>query len=202
MAGRGPSFTVLNGEALFAGDDANGQVGLWVTNGTAAGTHELNVSGASTGAVGGSGAHLEGLTVFNNEVLFWGTNASGIEGLWVTDGTAAGTHGLISRGPTRFDHETFTVFNGEVLFGALDTNNQHGLWVTNGTAAGTHELTGISGAYAGAGGLAPSGGNPQVDGAGLNGPMASQTGHCTSKSRCGSSTILILSATTSSKCSA
>ncbi len=83
--------------ALFEGLDANGQVGLWVTNGTAAGTHELlGISGASTAGV---------------------------------------------------EPSSLTVFDGEVLFNGLDASGQHGLWVTNGTAAGTHELTGIAGAY-------------------------------------------------------
>src|SRR5262245_23649364 len=45
------------------------------------------------------------------------------------------------------------VFNNEVLFDGLDASNQTNLWVTNGTAAGPYELTGISGAYTGSGGL-------------------------------------------------
>jgi hypothetical protein len=36
-----PSFTIFNGEVLFSGTDASGNLGLWVTNGTAVGTHEL-----------------------------------------------------------------------------------------------------------------------------------------------------------------
>ena len=37
---------------LFDGYDSSGKTGLWVTNGTAAGTHELTVADAYTGLVG------------------------------------------------------------------------------------------------------------------------------------------------------
>jgi ELWxxDGT repeat protein len=47
------------GQVLFSGIDTNGDVGLWVTNGTANGTHELtnisnaNVNGLHPNAKGG-----------------------------------------------------------------------------------------------------------------------------------------------------
>ena len=82
-------------------------------------------------------------------VLFQGQDASGVNGLWETNGTAAGTfeltgingvdvYGLAPNG--------FTVFNGKVLFVGDDSNGLEGLWLTDGTAAGTQELTAISGA--------------------------------------------------------
>jgi hypothetical protein len=85
-----PQFTVFNSEVLFRGTDANGNPGLWETNGTAAGTHELS---------GITGARMAGLspfdfTVLNSEVLFYGADSSGVQGLWETDGTAGGTHEL------------------------------------------------------------------------------------------------------------
>jgi ELWxxDGT repeat protein len=39
-------FTVFNGEVLFVGTDANVQIGLWATDGTTAGTHEITTFGA------------------------------------------------------------------------------------------------------------------------------------------------------------
>src|SRR6266567_474734 len=95
--------------------------------------------------------------MFRPTVLFNGLDASGHAGLWVTNGTAAGTFeltgisGAASFGTNPLD---LTAFGGEVLFNGTDASGQFGLWVTNGTAAGTHELTGISGANAG--GLNPS----------------------------------------------
>jgi ELWxxDGT repeat protein len=151
-------FTVLNGEVLFTGVDLSGKYGLWATNGTAAGTHEVtNIAGAST-----YGVNPADMTVFNGEVLFAGSPsnpASGNEDLWVTDGTGPGTHeitgisGVFSGGLRPSDLTVLTtLINGNIvtqaLFSGLDSNmnGTTGLWVTNGTGAGTHELTGISGA--------------------------------------------------------
>jgi ELWxxDGT repeat protein len=86
--------------------------------------------------------------LFNGYDAAVNTNA----GLWVTDGTAAGTYevtgigGAYARG---IDPQVMTVLNGEVLFNGTDAAANLGLWVTDGTAAGTHELTGISGTYQG-----------------------------------------------------
>ncbi|WP_128942946.1 hypothetical protein [Bradyrhizobium zhanjiangense] len=70
---------------LFEGIDANNTAGLWVTDGSATGPHEIT---------GVSGTHAAGLsprylTVFNGNVLFDGFNANGALGLWVTDGISA-----------------------------------------------------------------------------------------------------------------
>jgi len=147
-------ITVLNGEALFQGQDAAGKAGLWVTNGTAAGTRELTgISGAYTGSVGLSPSDL---TALNGEALFAGLDTAGDIGLWVTNGTASGTHeltGIVGADPSGLDPTNMTLFNGEVLFQGKVPSGSVALWVTDGTAAGTHELTGISGAYTGAGGF-------------------------------------------------
>src|SRR5579872_4577169 len=83
-------MTVFNGGMLFNGTDTSGLSGLWLTDGTVAGTHEL-VAGAG-GVSDPSGLNPNGLTVFDGEVLFNGVDASGHFGLWVTNGTAGGTH--------------------------------------------------------------------------------------------------------------
>jgi ELWxxDGT repeat protein len=144
--GFNPDLTSFNGQVLFVGRDASGGYGLWVSDGAAAGTHELT-------SIANAGALVRSFTVFNNQVLFNGGDAS----LWVTDGTANGTHeltgisgasssGIISAGGNELDT---AVLNNEVLFDGVDTSGIVGLWVTNGTAAGTHEITGISGAFSG-----------------------------------------------------
>ena len=90
---------------LFAGiDSANNAFGLWETDGTVAGTFELTTSGQApvpgTPAINGEAAYgflpdppwsLD-LTVFNDQVLFVGRSGVTTYGLWVTDGTGAGTH--------------------------------------------------------------------------------------------------------------
>ena len=151
-------LTVFNSEVLFNGVDANGLSGLWVTDGTVGGTHEL-VSGAG-GAADPPGLNPTNITVYNNEVLFSGLDATGDMGLWVSNGTAAGTHeltGIIGADLSGLAPSDLTVYNGEVLFRGLDHSGQAALWITDGTVAGTHELTGIAGASTTGFGLDPSG---------------------------------------------
>ncbi len=151
-------ITILNGAALFNGADAAGLLGLWATDGTGAGTQELtDIAGASTT---GTGLNPSDMTVFENEVWFSGVDANGLTGLWVTDGSAPGTHELLDElsgaDPTHGLSPTdLTVFGSELLFNGLDADGEKGLWVTDGTPEGTHEV------YAGIGGATdPSGLNP------------------------------------------
>jgi ELWxxDGT repeat protein len=118
---------------LFSGPDASFGSGLWVTNGTAAGTSEL--------------AHLPADTFFGfgSEVLF---RAGGpYYGLGVTDGTASGTSEIFAgTGLFGVNPSGFIQLGSEVLFEGWASG--WNLWVTNGTTAGTSELS-----VAGAGSL-------------------------------------------------
>ena len=70
---------------IFGGADVLARAGVWETNGTAAGTHELNgISGAFTLGVN------PGFTVFNGEALFEEKDTNDNSNLWITDGSAAG----------------------------------------------------------------------------------------------------------------
>ena len=159
-AGLGPGYMqVYNGEVLFrgeagvAGDDVPG---LWVTNGTAAGTFEIGgvanagINGVSPGGLLPSDPDF---TVFNGKVLFSGRDAANNQGLWVTDGTAAGTFelapiaGAFAVGSPGSDvlgsGRNMTVLGNEVLFRGTDLQDTPGsLWVTDGTAGGTVEVGG------------------------------------------------------------
>jgi ELWxxDGT repeat protein len=166
--GLDPTYlTVYNSELLFNGYDTANNLGLWVTDGTAAGTQELTgISGVNTGA---GGLDPTEFTAFNGEMLFNGIDAAGNYGLWVTNGTAAGTYeltgitgaysGPFGLNPTNLNvlptwSGSFAAYNsGEVFFAGRDTSGAYGLWVTDGTGPGTHELTGISGVNSN--GLAP-----------------------------------------------
>ena len=44
-------FTALGNKAVFAALNAKGKIGLWLTNGTAAGTGELKIAGADLGGL-------------------------------------------------------------------------------------------------------------------------------------------------------
>jgi ELWxxDGT repeat protein len=81
-------------------------------------------------------------------------DAAGNNGLWVTNGTSAGTYELTNISSGGLNPSGLALFNNEVLFNGLDAAGHHGLWVTNGAAAGTYEITNISGANSG--GLQPS----------------------------------------------
>src|SRR5207237_2173593 len=93
-----PDLTVFAGKALFAGEDTSGNISLWTTDGTGAGTRELTVAGSY-----GQGLFFNvtapDFTVLGNKVLFAGQDATGKSNLWVTDGTAGGTSELAGAGP-------------------------------------------------------------------------------------------------------
>jgi hypothetical protein len=143
--GLNPSdLTVFNGQVLFNGASAAnisgpaGHLGLWTTNGTAAGTQELtSISGAATT---GLGLNPSDLTVFGNEVLFAGKDKDGLHGLWETNGTPGGTSELFAgAAPTGLLPSGLTVLGDKVLFNGLGASG-NGLWVTDGTPGGTSEL--------------------------------------------------------------
>lgn len=137
-----PDFTPIGSEALFAGTDAGGRTGLWITDGTAGGTSELNVAGAAFGGV--SPAFF---TPLGSNVVFLGRDPGGNEGLWVTDGTGPGTSEIASVtnsqgglvGPNLLPN--FTPFGNRLLFTGYDAGGLPQLWVTDGTAAGSSELS-------------------------------------------------------------
>jgi ELWxxDGT repeat protein len=140
-------FVGYKGELLFTGVDSNGYYSLWETNGTAAGTQEITgvagtYTGFNQGIFGASGLDPYGLTVCNGQIVFGGWDTNGNAGLWVTDGTAAGTHELtgITGAAASIDPYWFTALKGNVMFNGVDASGQAGLWITNGTAAGTYEI--------------------------------------------------------------
>jgi ELWxxDGT repeat protein len=96
-AGFSPGFTVLGNMALFEGYAANGVDGLWVADGTVAGTRELRVSGSYANGLFAK-VSAPDITVIGGTALFAGKDASGKIDLWVTDGTSAGTSELTAAG--------------------------------------------------------------------------------------------------------
>jgi len=162
------NLSVFNGEVLFAGEDAAVDNGLWVSNGTAAGTTEIGgignsgISGVFLSGNGALGLSPNDFTIFNGVVLFAGKNTGGAPALWVTNGTASGTTeigGLYNSGVSGADTgglvpSALTVYGSEVLFSGADSTGGVGLWVTNGTAGGTTEIGGSH--NSGVSGVAPT----------------------------------------------
>jgi hypothetical protein len=141
-----PDFTALGSELLFVGVDTSGRRGLWVTDGTSAGTSELT-AGASSGGLFSNlpNDQQPEFTVIGAKAVFLGTDASGNPNLWVTDGTSAGTSeltvaGADSRGLFFEIDPQFCALGDKVLFVGADPTGRRNLWITDGTSAGTHEL--------------------------------------------------------------
>src|SRR5262245_11094145 len=103
---------------VFQGLNTAHNLGLWVSDGTVAGTHEITgINGAFSAGV--LNAQNPDLTPFNGEFVFDGNNSSGVRSLWVTDLTAGGTHeitGIFGASTNGLDPHDITVFNGKILF--------------------------------------------------------------------------------------
>src|SRR5262249_30696269 len=123
--------------------DTNFDLGLWVTDGTSAGTWELAVGPVDSN--GHNDPSPVQLTSFGSEVLFssWGN-------LWVTDGTSPGTSEISVTGANTLlglAPNSFFKFGSEMFFRGRDSTGVpfpfglEQLWVTDGTSAGTSEIS-------------------------------------------------------------
>ncbi|HEY2289324.1 MAG TPA: ELWxxDGT repeat protein [Thermoanaerobaculia bacterium] len=133
------------GKLFFTAASASGTSDLWITDGTAAGTHQV-------GASAGFFAVKRFLAGGNGKLLFAAEDGAGVEP-WVSDGTDAGTHRVADVYPGTGSSVSF--FNnspsgldavaapwGGFLFAATDGVHGTELWSTDGTAAGTTDLGG------------------------------------------------------------
>jgi ELWxxDGT repeat protein len=155
-------ITPFGAGVLFSGSVSNHR-GLWFSDGTAAGTHEIG--GAEDGVAGGNpfGLNPTDITVFGNKALFFGSDLDVFNGLWVTDGTTSGTFelgglknsGISGRLFSGLAPEDLTPAGNKVFFVGSDTDNDRSLWVTDGTTSGTVEVGGLNnaGISAGPGGV-------------------------------------------------
>jgi ELWxxDGT repeat protein len=165
----GSLYFVTSPHGFFSGNNGT----IFVTDGTAAGTHQVlsGVGSQPFGALGNEliffGANQSNVGLFSCDVTtqqqtFLG-NVSNISqvlfssagqlqagfgfggpDIWVTDGTAAGTTLLLHTSNGSF--EDFTALNGKVFFESanqFDTADQ-GVWVTDGTAAGTQHIVNVA----------------------------------------------------------
>jgi hypothetical protein len=153
----------FKGDALFSAGDGQYHVGLWISNGTAKGTHEIG--GESAEGIKGAdhaGFSPTSITAFGKKALFLATDAQGhSDTLWVTDGTAKGTHelggfgdaGIKGADKAGFDVADLFVFDGKAAFWAMDSDHHEGLWITNGASAGATEIGGLKDAGVKGGGF-------------------------------------------------
>jgi ELWxxDGT repeat protein len=130
----------LDGTLLFTADDGVHGLELWRSDGTAAGTQlvkDINPGPASAFVltVLEAGQHV----VFNHRLYFAADD--GVDGreLWVSDGTAEGTHMVrdLASGPASSWPEQFVIAGGRLYFSADDAMHGRELWSTDGTEGGT-----------------------------------------------------------------
>ena len=140
------SFTEFAGEAYFSVPAGN-RMGLWKTDGTAAGTVMVKDLNLTRDEYGRSGE----LVVYNNELYFVANDGTSGRELWKTDGTESGTVLVkdIYSGTDEYSGEPYsadpvglTVFNGELFFNATNANGTEP-WKTDGTESGTVMLKDI-----------------------------------------------------------
>jgi ELWxxDGT repeat protein len=119
-------------------DGTNGNE-LWVTDGTATGTHIVKNIKAGLG-----GSNPWGFFKIGNEVFF-NCNEVGFEKkLWKTDGTNAGTVKVSVAEPFYIVNGNVGKLGNKILFYAHNTVNGYEPYVSDGTAAGTFMLKDIN----------------------------------------------------------
>lgn len=126
----------LGNLAFFTAVTAASGRELWASDGTAAGTYQvLDILAGSQGALyyGGDAAEYDGYLYFQIQQA-----SSGVDGLWRTDGTPAGTNRIRHL----YDSGDLTAYGGFLYFtGSSGTTSQ--LWRSDGTAAGTIAISSV-----------------------------------------------------------
>lgn len=133
-------FIAVGNQALFWGEDSQSNWGLWITDGTTAGTNNLSVNGLSAYP---SRYQTDDAIAYGNRVLFRATNSVGKDGLWITDGTSLGTYEIATGNAYFYGLEptNFALAGNKVVFNGRNASGINGLWTTDGTVAGTYEIT-------------------------------------------------------------
>lgn len=157
---------------FFEGCTAGAECGLWVTDGSEAGTRPLldgtltalaasnrqafaataagelwrsNGTAAGTVLLAGGFSFVESLTVTAGRAFFFARDGRGTE-LWTSDGTPAGTRPLtaFARASPLVEGRWLKAVAGRVYFVADDGINGQELWRSDGTATGTRRVTAAS----------------------------------------------------------
>ena len=142
------SFTAVGSQVFFAATTAAHGRELWVTDGTATGTHEV----ADINPTSGAGSDPDQLTAMGDRVYFFANDGTG-RALWKTDGTAAGTKRLGGGAG-----QSLANVSGRLFFTTLlgECCTQSKLWTSDGTVRGTRAIAAIGGSaeiWAGLGGF-------------------------------------------------
>jgi ELWxxDGT repeat protein len=132
------SFREMNGKLyyLFSGESTLGNIALYTSDGTSAGTYRISPSNVS---ISGN------IIISGNKLYFFATDGINGKEPWVSDGTLAGTQLLKNIHPTtvdnNFDTSSVRFLSADAtkaFFIANDGTTGNELWVTDGTTAGTN----------------------------------------------------------------
>jgi ELWxxDGT repeat protein len=123
----------IGGKLFFSASDGAGQVVLWMSDGTAEGTHTVPSSEGLTA----SGA-MRGIVVGDAVYVVANDGVRGTE-LWRSDGTSSGTFLLkdIISGPGSPQINQLKDLNGTLLFSGFTNSGRLLLWKSDGTREGT-----------------------------------------------------------------
>ncbi|MEJ0043672.1 MAG: ELWxxDGT repeat protein [Rhizomicrobium sp.] len=142
------NFVVQGAKLFFTADDGSHGNELWVSDGTAAGTHMVvDLDPGRESSVGSeSAAHFFARDTpqlvaapFGGSVVFQGYDGTA-QHLFISDGTAAGTTAIAG------SDSGYAVSGSKLFYTSTPGNNGQDLWVTDGTAGGAHLIEQIPGA--------------------------------------------------------
>lgn len=121
--------------SLFSADNGQKGIELWHTNGTTSGTTLLKDLNKNVTA--SSNPDVTRGVILNNKLYFVAYEPVYENGLYVSDGTAPGTHLITDIDPKSSDNPAnFTIFKNKVYFSA-DSGSHNTIYKTDGTGAGT-----------------------------------------------------------------
>ena len=134
--GSDPSgFMAVGSQVFFSATTVAHGRELWVTDGTAAGTHEV----ADINLAPAIGSDPEQLTASGDRVYFFADDGTG-RALWKSDGTAAGTKRLGGAGDG--GHLSLANVGGQLFFSTFadESDTQSTLWTSDGSMGGTRAI--------------------------------------------------------------
>lgn len=119
---------------------------IWKSDGTGAGTSlvytmpQAGISNTNIWTSDRDGKH--NFSISGNSMFFNGYDVINGNELWVTDGTAAGTHIVkdIKSGTGNSSPMAFCKIGADVFFTCMETGLERKLWKTDGTPAGTLQI--------------------------------------------------------------